>query len=356
MSSRQPVPWRTLVKLAVFVATAVLATIVVTASLLNLRSQPQTGYSALFTNASGLQPGDFVDIAGVQVGTVTGVQLQGRLALVDFTADSDQQLTTTTHANVEYANLLGQQLVALQQGSSAGKPLAAGAQIPVSRTAPALDLTGIFNGFQPLFAALTPKQVNELTASIIQIFQGESGNISNLVTQTASITENLAQRQQIIGEVIDNLSAVAGTLDAHDQQLGTMIDQFDSLVTGLADERGQIGTTVDSLSGLTQAVSGLLQQSQPTLDQAINAVVSASHTAAQDQSGFDGVLANLPSFIETLDKVANSGSFLNVYICNLTINVQGTVNVNVLTGQPAVPLTLPSGPVGNQSVHTANCR
>ena len=353
--SRQPVPWRTLAKLAVFVGAAVLATIVVTASLLNLSSRPQTGYSALFTNASGLQPGDFVDIAGVQVGTVTGVQLQGRLALVHFTADSDQPLTTTTHANVDYANLLGQQLIALEPGSAPGKTLPAGAEIPVSRTAPALDLTGIFNGFQPLFAALRPQQVNELTASIIQIFQGESGDISGLVTQTASITENLAQRQQIIGEVIDNLSAVAGTLDAHDQQLGTMIDQFDGLVTGLANERGQIGTTVDSLSGLTQAVSGLLNLSQPTLDQAINAVVSASHTAAQDQSGFDGVLSNLPSFIETLDRVANSGSFLNVYICNLTINVQGTVNLNVLTGQPSLPLTLPSGPVGDQSVHTANC-
>ena len=245
--SRQPVPWRTLAKLAVFVAAAVLATIIVTASLLNLRSEPQSGYSAVFTNASGLQPGDFVDIAGVQVGTVTGVQLQNRLALVHFTADSDQQLTTTTHANVDYANLLGQQLIALVPGSTPGRRLAPGAQIPPSRTAPALDLTGIFNGFQPLFSALTPRQVNELTASIIQIFQGESGNISNLVTQTASLTENLAQRQQLIGEVIDNLSAVAGTLDNHDQQLVTMIDQFDSLVTGLANERGQIGTTVDSL-------------------------------------------------------------------------------------------------------------
>jgi phospholipid/cholesterol/gamma-HCH transport system substrate-binding protein len=353
--SHQPFPWRTLAKLALFVAVAVVATIIVTASLLNLSSQSRTGYSALFTDASGLQPGDFVDIAGVQVGTVTGVQLQGRLALVHFTADSDQRLTTTTRADVDYANLLGQQLISLVPGPTSGTPLVAGAQIPVSRTAPALDLTGIFNGFEPLFAALTPQQVNELTASIIQIFQGESGNVSNLVTQTASLTENLAQRQQLIGQVIDNLSAVAGTLDAHDQQLVTMIDQFDSLVTGVANERGQIGTTIDSLSGLTQAVSGLLTKSQPTLDQAINAVVSASHTAAQDQSGFDGVLSNLPSFIATLDKVANSGSWLNVYICNLTINVQGTVNLNVLTGQPSLPLTLPSGPVGNQSVHTANC-
>ena len=353
--SRQPVPWWTLTKLAVFVAVAVLATIVVTASLLNLSSQPQTGYSALFTNASGLQPGDFVDIAGVQVGTVSGVQLQGHDALVNFTADSNQQLTTTTRVNVDYANLLGQQLIALVPGSTPGKPLPAGAQIPTSRTAPALDLTGIFNGFQPLFSALTPQQVNELTGSIIEVFQGESGDVANLVTQTASLTENLAQRQQLIGQVIDNLSAVAGTLDAHDQQLVTMIDQFDSLVNGLVNERGQLGSTIDSLSGLTHAVSSLLSQSQPTLDQAINAVVSASHTAAQDQSGFDGVLSNLPAFIETLDKVAATGSWLNVYICNLTINVQGKINLNVLTGQPSLPITLPSGPVGNQSVHTANC-
>jgi phospholipid/cholesterol/gamma-HCH transport system substrate-binding protein len=345
-----------LAKLGVFVAVAVLATVVVTASLLNLRSQPQSAYSAVFTDASGLQPGDFVDIAGVQVGTVTAVQLQGTRALVNFTVDSDQPLTTTTHADVEYANLLGQQLIALVPGPGVENPLPAGTQIPPSRTAPALDLTGIFNGFQPLFSALTPQQVNELTASIIEVFQGESGTVAGLVTQTASLTQNLAQRQQVIGQVIDNLSSVAGTLDAHDQQLVTMIDQFDSLVNGLVSERGQLGSTIDSLSGLTHAVSDLLGQSQPTLDQAINGVVSASHTAAQNQSGFDGVLANLPAFIGTLDKVADTGSWLNVYICNLTIHVQGTVNLNLLTGQPSLPLTLPSGPVGNQSIHTANCK
>jgi phospholipid/cholesterol/gamma-HCH transport system substrate-binding protein len=342
--------------LAVFVVVAVLATVVVTASLLNLSSSPQAAYSALFTNASGLQPGDFVDIAGVQIGTVTGVHLQGRLALVTFTADTNQPLSTTTRADIDYANLLGQQLLALEPGRGAGRPLRPGSLIPTARTAPALDLSSIFNGFQPLFNALTPKQVNELTASIIEVFQGESGTISGLVSQTASITENLAQRQQLIGQVIDNLSSVAGTLDAHDQQLVSMINQFDGLVTGVAGERTQLGATIDSLSGLTAAVSGLLTESQPTLDQAINGVVSASHTAALDQSGIDATLVNLPAFIETLDKVADSGNFLNVYLCNLTIHVQGTVNVNLLTGQPSVPLVLPSGLVGDPSQHTANCR
>ncbi len=354
--SRQPVPWRTLSKLGIFVLVAVLALVIVTASLLNISSQPTNAYSALFTNASGLQPGDFVDIAGVQVGAVTAVQLQGNHALVQFTADADQPMTTTTRIDIDYANLLGQQLLSLEPGHTAGRPLRGGAEIPSARTAPALDLTSIFNGFQPLFAALTPQQVNDLTASIIQIFQGESGTVASLVTQTASLTENLAQRQELIGQVIDNLSSVAGTLDSHDQQLVTMINQFDGLVGGLASEKTEIGNTVDSLSGLTQAVSNLLNQSQPTLNEAIDAVVSASRTAAQDESGFDGVLVNLPAFIATLDKVADSGSFLNVYICDLTIKAQGAINLNELTGQPSVPINVPSGPVGDQRVHTANCQ
>ncbi len=214
--SRQPVPWRTLSKLAVFLVVSVLATVIVAASLLNLSASARTPYTALFTDASGLQPGDFVDIAGVQVGAVTGVRLQGTRALVTFTADSNQRLTTTTHADVDYANLLGQQLLSLQPGGRPGRLLPPAAVIPTSRTAPALDLTSIFNGFQPLFEALSPTQVNQLTASIIDVFQGESGTVADLVTQTASLTQNLAARQQLIGQVIDNLSSsVAGTLDQH---------------------------------------------------------------------------------------------------------------------------------------------
>jgi phospholipid/cholesterol/gamma-HCH transport system substrate-binding protein len=354
--SRQPVPWRTLSKLTAFALVSILLTVVVTASLLNLKSNATDPYQAMFINSSGLQPGDFVDIAGVQVGAVTGVRLSGLRALVSFNLDTDQRLTSTTRIDIDYANLLGQQLLELVPGLKGGRRLAAGTIVPTARTAPALDLTSIFNGFQPLFNALSPQQVNELTASIINVFQGESGTIGGLVSQTAALTTNLVQRQQLIGDVVDNLSQVAGTLDTHNQQLVNMVDQFDSLVTVLAGERAQLGSTVVSLSGLTNAASGLLSQSQPSLDQSINGLIRASDTIAGDQAQIDGVLTGLPSFIATLDKISNSGSYLNVYICDLTINVIGKADLNVVTGNPGVPLTFPSGPVGDQSQHTANCR
>ena len=54
------------------------------------------------------------------------------------------------------------------------------APIGLDRTTPALDLTMLFNGFQPLFSALDPKQINALSYEIIQIFQGQGGTVGDL--------------------------------------------------------------------------------------------------------------------------------------------------------------------------------
>jgi phospholipid/cholesterol/gamma-HCH transport system substrate-binding protein len=353
--SREPVPWGILGKLGAFTIGAVLVTVIVIASLLDISSSPQHNYQALFTDASGLQPGSFVDIAGVQVGTVSGVRLEGLRALVTFSVDTDQTITTTTHAHIDYANLLGQQLLALVPGSGRGRALAPGSTIPPSRTSPAIDLTSIFNGFQPLFNALTPSQINQLTASIIDVFQGESGTVANLVVETNAVTSNLAQRSELIGEVIDNLSTVASTLDTHNQQLVDTLNQFDTLVSNVAGERNLVGTSVDALSQLADSLSGVLTQTQTTLGQAIDGLTSTTHTVAQDQQLLNGVLVDLPAFIGTLDKVSDSGSYLSVYFCNLTIDVSGQANLNVITGFPDLPITFPSGPVGDQSIHTKNC-
>ncbi len=142
-------------------------------------------------------------IAGVEVGKVSAVTLHGNHAQVSFSVDTSQHLTTTTKAAIHFENLLGQRFLAILPGAPAGKPLQPGGVIPISQTTPALDLTAVFDGFQPLFSALAPGQVNQLAGSIIEIFQGESGTVSNLVRRPPVITNNLADRQQVIDGLLD---------------------------------------------------------------------------------------------------------------------------------------------------------
>src|SRR5581483_8342305 len=148
--------------------------------------------------------------------------------------------------------------------------------IPAGQTTPGLDLTTVFTGFQPLLAALDPTQVNELTGSIVAVFQGESGAVGNLVNQTAALTSNLAQRQSLIDQILDNLTPLLQHVNGQDTQLASLIDGLDTLVSGLAGERAQVGDAVTGLSNLTTATSNLLNNIQPTFDHDLSGLQSAT--------------------------------------------------------------------------------
>ena len=103
-------------------------------------------------------------------------------------------LTQGTKATIKYRNLVGERYIALTQDVGGATPLRDGATIGLDHTQSALDLTVLFNGFKPLFAALSPKDVNELSGEIISVLQGEGGNINSLLATTASLTSTLADR------------------------------------------------------------------------------------------------------------------------------------------------------------------
>jgi phospholipid/cholesterol/gamma-HCH transport system substrate-binding protein len=349
----------TIVKVVVFTVISVIVTSIVITSLLDINTSTATGYFAEFTNASGLQPGDTVRIAGVEVGKVSSVALQDGHANVSFSLDTSQSLTTTSLAAIHFENLLGQRFLAILPGATGGTPLKPGGTIPLSRTTPALNLTAVFDGFEPLFSALAPNEVNQLTGSIIAVFQGEAGTVSSLVQETAAITSNLANRQQVIDTLLDSLSTLLNTVGVHDTQLGQLIGNFDTLVRGLASGRSALGSAIDNMSSLESTTANLINQSQPTLNQDIQALSSDVQTLSASQQNLNGVLAGFPGLVNALAKIQSSGNWINVYLCNLTINVHGQLDISLVPGvsppQYPDPVNLPSGIVGNISDHTATC-
>lgn len=346
------------IKLSIFVVIAFVITLSVTATLLDLKiGQPTASYHAMFVNATGLQSGDTVRIAGIEVGKVNKVYLKGYQAEVDFSLANAQHMTTTTTATIAFQNLLGQRYLSIDPGSPGGSPMKAGGTIPLVQTNPGLDLTAVFTGFQPLLAALNPDQVNQLTGSIIAVFQGESGSVANLVSQTAALTSNLAQRSTVINQVLDNLTPLLTQVNGSDAQLGTLIDSFDGVVRGLADTKTQLGAAITGGAALTKNVSTLISSSQPYIDQDLSKLVGATRTLQVNEGPIANVLRDLTPFLAALNRVANQGSYLSVYVCDLTIDISGPVSVKLSPTVPqSQPLTLNAGVIGNQIQHFRVCK
>ena len=201
-----------------------------------LRFQKETSYRADFTNVSGLQAGDFVRIAGVEVGKVKNITLNDqRLAVVEFTADDSVVLTERLRSSRSVRQPDRRPI----PGASRRRRQPCSGSPPDRRypwTAPSRRWTStrLLGGFRPLFRALDPEQVNMLTGQLIHAFQGQGATISSFLSQTAAVTDTLADRDALIGQVIGNLDTVLGSLGDQGDQFAKAVDSLSELVDGLA--------------------------------------------------------------------------------------------------------------------------
>jgi len=311
-----------LVKLIAFIIVTVLATGVLAATIGNIRLGGSTSYSALFEDATGLLPGDDVRIAGVRVGEVEQVEVAERerraVARVVFAVDSDRPVATSTKALIRYRNLVGQRYVALAEGPGSGRPLPENGTLPLRQTQSALDLTVLFNGFKPLFAALNPEDVNAFAMEIIKTLQGEAGNVNSLLASTASLTSTLADRDEVIGRTIDNLKTVLATVDERSDQLSTLLAELQRFVSGLAEDREAIGASLTNIAGLAESTAGLVRDARPSLRNDIRELGEVTKNLDDNKEVVAGVLQRLPTKLNTITRTATYGSWFNFYLCDFT--------------------------------------
>jgi len=309
-----------LIKLVAFIVVTVLATGLLAATIGNLRFGGTTSYQALFTDATGLLKGDDVRIAGVRVGEVDGVAVARKgnrsVARVTFNVDSDRPVAVSTRAQIRYRNLVGQRYVALSEGAGSGRALTEHGTIPLRQTQPALDLTVLFNGFKPLFAALNPQDVNAFAMEISKTLQGEAGDVNSLLGHTASLTSTLADRDAVIGRTIDNLNAVLGTVDERGKQLSTLISELQRFVSGLATDRAAIGASLTNIANLADATAGLVKEGRPAIRADVKELGAVAGNLDDNKKVVAGVLQRLPNKLDTITRTATYGSWFNFYLCD----------------------------------------
>ncbi|MCX6400295.1 MAG: MlaD family protein [Propionibacteriales bacterium] len=315
-----------LVRLIIFMVTTALATGVLIITIGNLSFGATKEYAAEFVDATGVNKGDDIRIAGVKVGSVQEIEVLGAdRARVTFKVDADTVVDQATHATVKYRNLIGQRYITLTQEGAGGKRLEEGEALPVDRTKPALDLTVLFNGFKPLFQALSPDDINKLSFEIVQVFQGEGGTVEGLLGSTASITQTLADRDQVIGELLDNLDFVLDHVADRDKQLTQLIDSFRGLIGGLNDDREAILSSLDSISELSVQTAALVTDIKDPFVKDIKELRAVAGNLDRNRKEIDRSLQVLPIKLTKIGRTATYGSWFNFYLCHFkaTIKVPG---------------------------------
>jgi phospholipid/cholesterol/gamma-HCH transport system substrate-binding protein len=313
-----------LIKVAVLLTVTVVLAGILVVEFDNLQFQPDHTYKAMFTNVSGLKSGDNVKAASVEIGRVDSLQLQkNNQILVTFTSNHDVPITKDTTLTVRYQDMLGNRYLEVNRPTASASALTGNETIPATQTQPALSLDALFNGFQPLFQGLQPAAINQLSAELVSVMQGEGGTIDGLLTTIGSLTNTLANRDKLIGQVISNLNSVLGAVSKHDTELDSLVVNLQQLVSGLSADRNTIGDSLGGIANVSGTLAGLLQQARPDISGTIDKTGQLSTKLNQDTGVLNKQLTDIPQAYQDMSRQGLYGSFFNFYLCGVQVRTDG---------------------------------
>ncbi|CAM4182074.1 virulence factor Mce family protein [Mycobacterium basiliense] len=334
-----------IIKFGVFAAVMILLTVFLFFIFGQYRTGATNAYSAVFNDVSRLKPGETVRVAGVRVGTVNSVSLRAdKKVLVQFDTDRGVVLSTGTRAVVRYLNLVGDRYLELVDGPGSTKALPPGGQIPIDRTAPALDLDLLLGGLKPVTQGLNPQDVNALSAALIEVFQGEGGTLESLLNKTSSFSNTLADNNETVQALIDNLNVVVGAVDKDGAKFSDAIDRLERLVSALSQDRDTIGAAITALDNGTASIADLLGRARAPLAGTVDQLNRLAPLLDKDKNLIDISLQKLPDNYRKLTRLGSYGAWFPYYLCGLALRVSDlqyrTVEVGVthqVTGRCAEP-------------------
>ncbi|GAT07521.1 MCE family protein [Mycolicibacterium novocastrense] len=287
-------------------------------------------YRAEFDSVSRLKPGQDVRVAGIPVGSVTDIAINGDHVDVEFAIDKTYRIYSSTRAAIRYEDLVGNRYLEISTGSGELRPLAPGGTIPRSNTVPAVDLDALLGGLRPVLKGLDASKVNEVSNAIIELLQGNGGTLAKVLSDTDSFTRTLAGRDQLIGEVIDNLNTVLTSIDDKGAQLDTSIDHLQQLTTTLSEGRGPIAGAIQPLASAQADLTDLLTSSRRPLQGVIENARPLATVLDDRKDEVNAVIEPLAENYLRLSALGQYGAFFNIFFCAVKIKINGPAGSDIL--------------------------
>jgi phospholipid/cholesterol/gamma-HCH transport system substrate-binding protein len=273
-----------------------------------------TTYTAYFAEAGGLQPGNEVRIAGVVVGHVTGVSLDGAKVAVTF-QEKGAWLGNDTTAAIKIKTLLGDKYLALDPQGTA--PLNPAQPIPLSRTTSPYDVQQAFSDLGQQLGQIDTAQLARSLQVLSDAFASTPPYVRSALSGLADLSSSVASRQAQVSSVLAQTRSVTGMLAGEDAQFQALLGDGNLLLSELQQREAAISSLLTATQALAAQLSGLVDDDQATLGPALRALDQVTNVLQQNQANLAQAIALAGPYYRLLGNALGNGRWFDVYLCGL---------------------------------------
>lgn len=273
-----------------------------------------TGYHADFHEAAGLNSGDDVLVAGVDVGKVSGVSLEGTHVRVDFDVDGTWIGNRSTAA-IKIKTLLGRKYLAID-------PLGTGAQNPdqaigLDRTSSPYDVTTALESLGGRIGQIHTTELARSFTAIADTFRHTPSVVRSSLDGLSRLSQTIASRDNALGLLVQNTRRITSVLSRNDPHIDALVRDGNLLLRELQGRSAAITALLRGTRELSHQLVGLVSDNNATLGPALTQLDRIATILQRNQGNLDNALRLIGPYYTLLNDAVGSGPWLDVYLCGL---------------------------------------
>ncbi|MBU3752183.1 MAG: MCE family protein, partial [Mycobacterium sp.] len=209
------------------VALAILVALMATLVIITRVGPGYRRISADFIQAAALLPKNPVTVAGIPVGTVTGMRLNGDKVTVDMKVQNNVQLGKDSRAVIMVTTILGSRYVSLRPGG--GGPLENNT-IDINHTEVPYDLQQALQDVAVNYGEVNTDQLAAAVEALGRQVQDMPPLVPKAMDNLKRLSTVMAERRDQFGSMLKTMDIVTGTLRRQQTSIGAMVNQGNQLI------------------------------------------------------------------------------------------------------------------------------
>jgi phospholipid/cholesterol/gamma-HCH transport system substrate-binding protein len=272
-------------------------------------------YTAAFTESGGLKVDDPVRIAGVRVGKVESIELDGDHVQVSFKVKTASEFGSETGASIRVNTLLGAMYLALEPAGSG--QLDPGEEIPVERTTSPFDVVEAFSGLAETADDIDTDQLAQSLTTLADLTRNTPEEFRAALSGVSRLSANIADKSDRIGLLLQNLERVSTVLNERDEDIISLMQESDTLFQALVARRDAVHDLLVSTSTLSKELTALVRQSRADLKPALTQLNDVVGILNKNEENIDNGLRLMAPFYRVFANTLGNGPWFDTYIQNL---------------------------------------
>ncbi|WP_062999547.1 MCE family protein [Nocardia jinanensis] len=271
-------------------------------------------YRAHFAEAGGLEVGAPVEVAGVTVGKVTGMELDENKVLVRFSAEG-VLVGAESEAAIKTRTVLGSKTLELRpRGDTVLKP---DAVIGLEHTTAPYLLTDTLGELTTTISGLKTEDLTGALHVLGDTLDEAEPSLGAALDGVSRLSTSISSRDGLLKDLLSNAAGVTGVLSARSTQINQLILDGSTLFTALDERRQAIDVLLTNLRAAAQQLRLLVAENEAQLAPALDKLNAVVDLLSAHKDDIQRTLLPLSQYALSLGESVASGPFFKAYVSNL---------------------------------------